>query len=138
MESSNSVGLHIRRGDYVEHALFKGICDLCYYKKGIKEILHDGKNHVFFIFSNDIQWCEEHIAPLLEGHEFFFINQNTGIHSCWDMFLMTHCKDLVIANSSFSWWGAFLNNRGGRVVAPKVWVNGGIECDIWLDDWIRL
>ena len=56
----------------------------------------------------------------------------------WDMFLMSHCKDLIIANSSFSWWGAFLNQRGGKVVAPKKWVNRDTEFDIWLDEWIRM
>lgn len=61
-----------------------------------------------------------------------------GSKSCWDMHLMTHCKDLIIANSSFSWWGAFLNNFGGRVIAPKRWVNRDAEFDIYDESWIRI
>lgn len=138
MENEDSVGIHIRRGDYLYEPAFMNICDLDYYKKAISEILTDGKNHTFYIFSNDMNWCKKNIAPLVKGHKLFMVTNNTGNNSCWDMFLMTHCKELIIANSSFSWWGAFLNNKGGRVIAPKVWVNRDAEYDIWLDGWIRL
>lgn len=138
MERENSVGIHIRRGDYLYEPAFMNICDLDYYERAIAEILKDGKEHTFYVFSNDMKWCEENIKPLVKGHQMIMVKDNTGKDSCWDMFLMTHCKDLVIANSSFSWWGAFLNNRGGRVVAPKTWVNRDAEYDIWLDEWIRL
>ena len=138
MEKDNSVGIHIRRGDYLYEPAFMNICDLDYYKKAIAEILTDGKMHTFYIFSNDMKWCEENITPLVKGHRMVMVTNNSGKNSCWDMFLMTHCKELIIANSSFSWWGAFLNNRGGRVIAPKVWVNRKAEYDIWLDEWIRL
>lgn len=138
MESENSVGIHIRRGDYLYSPAFNGICDLDYYKQGISQIVSDGLKHTFYIFSNDLKWCEENIKPLLSGHDVHFVTENTGSLSCWDMFLMTHCKDLIIANSSFSWWGAFLNNRHGRVIAPKKWVNREAKFDIWLDEWIKL
>lgn len=138
MEQTHSVGIHIRRGDYLNNASFSGICGLDYYTRAIQEILKDGQRHHFFIFSNDLSWCETHIAPLCEGHDMSFVRENMGNDSCWDMFLMAHCKDLVLANSSFSWWGAFLNRRGGRVVAPRTWVNREAEFDIWLDEWIRL
>lgn len=138
MEMENSVGVHIRRGDYLYVKEFYGISDIDYYERGIAEILRDGKKHVFYIFSNDIKWCEENIVPLCKGHEVIMVKGNTGKKSCWDMHLMTHCKDLIIANSSFSWWGAFLNDRNGRVIAPKTWVNRNAEFDIWLDDWVKL
>lgn len=138
MEAQDSVGIHIRRGDYLQCPEFMGISDLDYYQRAINEILSDGKKHVFYVFSNDIKWCEDHISPLLEGNEIVFVTNNKSNDSCWDMFLMTHCKDLIIANSSFSWWGAFLNNRNGRVIAPTKWVNREAEYDIWLEEWIRL
>lgn len=138
MENVESVGIHIRRGDYLYEPAFMNICDLDYYMRAINEILSDKKKHNFFIFSNDIHWCRENISPLLKGHDVVFITNNIGNNSCWDMFLMTHCKDLVIANSSFSWWGAFLNNRNGRIIAPKRWVNREAEFDIWLDEWIKI
>jgi hypothetical protein len=139
MESTdNSVGMHIRRGDYLYSPEFNGICDLGYYTNGINKIVSDGLKHTFYIFSNDIEWCENNIKPLLSGHDVYFVTENIGSMSCWDMFLMSHCKDLIIANSSFSWWGAFLNNRKGRVIAPKKWVNRDAKLDIWLNEWIRI
>ena len=138
MESINSVGVHVRRGDYQYSEAFRGICDLDYYARAIKEILSDGESHEFFIFSNDMAWCEENLRPLVGNNPLTMVTHNKGEHSCWDMFLMTHCKDLIIANSSFSWWSAFLNKRYGRVVTPDKWVNREAEFDIWLPEWIRV
>lgn len=138
LECENSVGVHIRRGDYLNSPELMNICDLDYYKKAINEITKDGVPHAFYIFSNDIAWCESNICPLCENHKVIMVTENKCKDSCWDMFLMTHCKDLIIANSSFSWWGAFLNNRGGRVVSPKKWFNRDAEFEIWLDEWIRI
>ncbi len=138
MERENSVGIHIRRGDYLQAAAFCGICDTNYYEKSIELILRDMKDHHFYIFSNDIPWCQQHIAPLLDGNEVTYVTQNTGSDSCWDMFLMTHCKDLIIANSSFSWWGAFLNTQGGRIIAPNPWMNKKAEMDVYAPGWIKI
>lgn len=112
--------------------------DLDYYERAIKEIQKDGLSHTYYIFSNDTQWCAKYIIPLCKDGNVVLVTNNTGKNSVWDMFLMSHCKDLIIANSSFSWWGAFLNQRGGKVVAPKKWVNRDTEFDIWLDEWIRM
>lgn len=135
---SNSVGIHIRRGDYLHVPEFGGICDLEYYKAGIDLILSDGEDPRFYIFSNDPVWCEENIVPLCKGCMVKIVSENKGENSCWDMFLMTYCRDLIIANSSFSWWGAFLNKREGKVIAPAKWVNRDAEFDIWLDNWIKI
>ena len=138
MENTDSVGIHIRRGDYLYEPAFMGICDLDYYRRGIQELLKDGTHHKFYIFSNDIEWCKANIDPLITEGEIVYVTNNVGNKSCWDMFLMSHCKDLIIANSSFSWWGAFLNNRGGRIIAPKKWTNREVEYDVWLKEWVRL
>lgn len=138
METENSVGIHIRRGDYLKCPDFMGISDLDYYERAIKEIQKDGLSHTYYIFSNDTKWCAKHIIPLCKDGNVVLVTNNIGKNSVWDMFLMSHCKDLIIANSSFSWWGAFLNQRGGKVVAPKKWVNRDTEFDIWLDEWIRM
>lgn len=138
MESENSVGIHVRRGDYLASTKWSGICDENYYQKGIKTILNDGKQHVFYIFSNDINWCKQKIVPLVTNHRAVIVTENKGKESCWDMFLMSHCKDLIIANSSFSWWGAFLNRRGGRVVAPNKWLNEDRRVEVWLNEWIKI
>lgn len=138
MENENSVGIHVRRGDYLASAKWSGICDEKYYHKGIETIVSDGEQHVFYVFSNDFDWCKQRIVPLLTNHRVVIVNENKGKESCWDMFLMTHCKDLIIANSSFSWWGAFLNNRGGRIIAPNKWLNEDRKVEIWLNEWIKL
>lgn len=134
----NSVGIHVRRGDYLNEPEFRGICGIDYYKKGIDNVLSDEKTHVFFVFSNDIQWCKENIEPLVGGKEIHYVTENKGKNSCWDMFLMTYCKDLIIANSSFSWWGAFLNQTVGRVIAPYPWLNRDCEIDIYEDTWLKI
>lgn len=138
MEVEDSVGVHIRRGDYLQDPAFRGICERDYYERAISEIEKDGKKHTFFIFSNDMEWCHNNILPILINHEVVMVKHNIGNLSCWDMHLMTHCKDLIIANSSFSWWAAFLNNRGGRIIAPSRWVNRVANYDIWSKDWVKL
>lgn len=138
IESTDSVGIHIRRGDYLNAPEFVGICDLPYYQKAIKQVKSDKKPHYFYIFSNDIDWCKDNITPLLDGNEVIFVTGNTGKQSCWDMFLMTYCKDLIIANSSFSWWGAFLNKRSPRVFAPDPWINRDCRKDVYAEGWIRI
>lgn len=136
--STDSVGIHIRRGDYLNTPEFRDICNLSYYQKAIQQVKSDNKHHIYYIFSNDIAWCKENITPLLEGDEVIFVTGNTGKQSCWDMFLMTYCKDLIIANSSFSWWGAFLNRRSPRVFAPDPWINRDCRKDVYAKGWIRL
>lgn len=138
MSDEASVGIHVRRGDYLQHPNFAGVCELDYYKKAISEILSDGEMHCFYIFSNDMQWCRDNIMPLVQGNEIVFMTENTGKNSCWDMFLMTYCRDLIIANSTFSWWGAFLNKMDGRIIAPKKWMNREAKFDIWSPDWIKV
>lgn len=138
ISSCNSVGLHVRRGDYLYAPEFNGICDLEYYKKAIAEILSNGKEHCFYIFSNDIEWCKQEIEPLLNGNKVVYVIGNTGKDSCWDMFLMTYCKNLIIANSSFSWWGAFLNKSANKVVAPYPWVNREGKIENYCKEWVKI
>ena len=137
INNSNSVCLHVRRGDYIapEHvAQYGGICTLDYYKQGIQIIqnkIHDAK---FFVFSNDIDWVKENLSV----PNSFFVNNNTGKNSYLDMFLMSHCKAAVIANSSFSYWGAMLNvNSNPIVVYPAKWFNTHTP-DIFPKNWIGI
>lgn len=138
INTNNSVGIHIRRGDYLHFDAFKNICDLNYYQNAIRNILSDNNKHVFYIFSNDMEWCKTNIIPLLNNNSYHLVTNNKGDQSYWDMFLMTYCKDLVIANSSFSWWGAFLNHRKGKVYAPNKWNNYKVQSDLWDPNWIRI
>ena len=118
--SSNSISIHLRRGDYIHNSHINnvhGTCDLDYYMKAIKYINKNTENIKYFIFSDDIVWCKENFDFL--ENKVFIDDTKSGID---DLELMKHCKHNIIANSSFSWWGAWLNENDNKiVVAPKTW-----------------
>lgn len=119
IKGSNAISIHVRRGDYVNHSLHGGVCDLDYYRKAIMHIETICKDPTYFVFSDDIDWCRENLQI---KRDCYFIDWNKGTESYIDMQLMSLCKHNIIANSSFSWWGAWLNsNRGNVVVAPGKW-----------------
>jgi hypothetical protein len=141
IRNSFSISIHVRRGDYVTLAAaseFHGLMGPAYYTAGADEILR-GKSETpsFFVFSDDPQWCKENIR--LSG-ETVYVDWNTGKQSFEDMRLMSNCKHHVIANSSFSWWGAWLNpSKEKIIVAPKQWFNDASnQTDIVPESWIRL
>lgn len=118
------VSIHIRRGDYVNHPLYGGICDLAYYQRAIAYIQENTDCDLYCIFSNDIEWCKKNLANLLIGKEVIYVNWNKGKDSYQDMYLMSQCKCNIIANSSFSWWGAWLNNHEEKmIICPQKWNN---------------
>ena len=119
---SQSVSIHIRRGDYLneKHKNTTGsVCTLKYYNLAIDLITDKVVNPFFYVFSDDIQWCKENInIPNVE-----FISWNNKEDSWQDMFLMSACQHNIIANSSFSWWGAWLNrNKDKIVIAPAGYI----------------
>ncbi|MCQ2149682.1 MAG: alpha-1,2-fucosyltransferase [Bacteroidales bacterium] len=136
MAGEESTGVHVRRGDYLNEPGFYGICGIDYYRKAIGKIGCAGKH--FYIFSDDIDWCRRELSPLLEDTEVDFVTWNTGTDSWQDMFLMSRCRHLIIANSSFSWWGAFLNRNEGTIIAPAVWVRGVDSSRICPPEWIKI
>ena len=93
---------------------------------------------LYCVFSNDMAWCEIHLPALLPGKEVVYAGWNKGAESYMDMWLMSLCRHNIIANSSFSWWGAWLNRNPKKVViAPERWMNSPIE-DPVSDKWIKL
>lgn len=138
IERCDSIGLHVRRGDYKNAPEFNGICTPAYYRKAIDKATNDGRTHTLFVFSNDIAWCRENIPAMCKDQEVVFVDGNKGSDSCWDMFLMTHCRQLVIANSTFSWWGAFLNRRAEHIYAPTTWLWRNCDIDILDPEWVRV
>ncbi|HSD07371.1 alpha-1,2-fucosyltransferase [Flavobacterium sp.] len=123
LQNNNTIAIHIRRGDYVTDKVtnqFHGICSFEYYEEAILKITSKIDNPNLVFFSDDPQWVKENF----EGFPFnkIFIAHNKGLNSWADMFLMSICSHNIIANSSFSWWGAWLNNNPEKiVVAPKDW-----------------
>ncbi len=139
MKNEITVSCHIRRGDYLKEP---GMC-VCtpdYYVRAIRMVNDRVHPTMYCIFSDDIPWCQEHMNDLgLMGHKVVFIGWNTGENSYRDMQLMSLCDHNIIANSSFSWWGAWLGKKDGRVIAaPEKWAHGNVVNDPICDDWIRV
>ena len=135
MQNSNSVSLHVRLGDYVNNPAYSNICTSAYYNKAINIIQSKVSEPKFFVFSDDTVWCKDHLK-IPNCH---IIDWNNKEESYWDMCLMTYCKHNIIANSSFSWWGAWLNTNPERIViAPGKWINDDRVqvSDIIPSDWI--
>ena len=124
-----SVGVHIRRGDYLEaDELYGGICTDEYYRKAMEEMKRQAPGCHFFLFTNDVPWARRNMA----GEGVTIVEGNEEAPGSMDMFLMSRCKHNIIANSSFSWWAAWLNeNPEKRIIAPARWVNGRDMPDIY-------
>jgi len=141
INKSNSVSMHIRRGDYVQKKRYQELyanCSLDYYKRGVEYIASKYENPKLFIFSDDIDWVK---ANFNFPYEYVFVSNNSGAKSYEDMRLMSLCKHNIIANSSFSWWGAWLNNNKEKIViAPKKWFNDGRinQDDVIPENWIKI
>jgi hypothetical protein len=119
-----SVSIHIRRGDYVtnpETSKVHGICSLEYYHKSMEFIASKEKDVQFFIFSDDLHWVMENFQS---NYYFELVNFKDNSSPVEELWLMSQCKHHIIANSSFSWWGAWLSqNPQKMVIAPKKWFN---------------
>ena len=137
----NSVSIHVRRGDYLTNPVTfqtHGLCDIDYYKKAIDEILDLVDKPHFFIFSDDQSWAKSNI---IFGAPTDYVMHNNSLKNYEDLRLMSYCRHHIIANSSFSWWGAWLGNNPEKIViAPKKWFNDPKidTTDLIPDTWLRL
>lgn len=130
MSETLSVSIHVRRGDYLGGI---PVMDEKYFYPAMAYFKERYGDVHFYVFSNDINWCREH----LKAEKITFVDWNTGKDSPYDMWLMTQCKHNIIANSSFSWWGAWLNrNERKVVVAPKIWFNRVSTPDVYCVRWV--
>jgi Glycosyl transferase family 11. len=146
--NTNAVGLHVRRGDYVNDPKMRSIFvafTMQYYLEAAQYIVQKVKNPVFFVFSDDVSWVKENLHMPYDVYyvdDSVQMNQECGPKSKGyeDMFLMSLCKHNIIANSSFSWWGAWLNQNPDKIViAPQKWCNQGFDyTDIVPEDWLRM
>lgn len=140
MNIENSVSLHVRRGDYVSNsaaALVHATNHQNYYIQSVSHIENTIVDPVFYIFSDDIIWAQQNIKT---KSKMIFIDHNLNAESYKDLFLMSQCKHNIIANSSFSWWGAWLNQNSSKIViAPKRWYVDATKStqDIYPEDWLK-
>lgn len=142
IKGSNTVFLHIRGGDYIKNPkafrLYGNICTVDYYKRAILLMKKKLYNPVFVVFTNDIKYAQS-IIPGKE--DMFFVSDfmNEDYEDWVDLMLMSSCKHAIIANSSFSWWGAWLiRNKDKIVAAPRKWINRRQNFDIWEPEWIKV
>jgi len=136
----NAVSLHVRRGDYLSnpHTLsVHGVCSIEYYVRAIRYIVDRVSDPVFFVFSDDLDWVK---TALRINYPCHFVDHNRGRESYNDMRLMSLCSHHVLANSSFSWWGAWLNPSESKiVVAPSQWFAKPVDVtDLLPEGWVRL
>lgn len=140
-KSQMPVSVHIRRGDYLENdEAYGGICTDAYYQKAIEIMEEKLPNAVFYIFSNDTQWAKQWIDHFYkEKSRFIVIESTTEDTGYLDLFLMSKCRAHIIANSSFSWWGAWLDpDQEKIVIAPSKWVNHQDMKDIYTREMIKI
>jgi len=139
--SSEAVAVHVRRGDYVTLAqanTFHGLCPPEYYRSAADKIAKQINKPVFFVFSDDIAWVKDNVKL---DYETVFIDHNDPDQGYEDLRLMSLCKHHIIANSSFSWWGAWLNSSPHKIViAPRIWFQKASQDtrDLIPPTWIRL
>ena len=140
ISQSNAVSVHVRRGDYVSlqsASTYHGTCSLDYYQKALEHVVGRIADPVFFVFSDDPDWTSENLRF---SHTTHYVRHNNTDSAFQDLRLMSKCKYHIIANSSFSWWGAWLSDQSDNlVVAPEKWFAGGRPTpDLLPADWIRI
>ncbi len=141
IEKTEAVSVHIRRGDYLENGgVYGGICTEDYYKGAVALMRERFPDAVFYLFSNEPGWAKEWAAAAGYDRERFVVIEGTSEDTGYlDLYLMSRCRHHIIANSSFSWWGAWLNpDRGKVVIAPSLWVNNRSMEDIYTREMVRL
>jgi hypothetical protein len=128
--ADDTCSIHVRRGDFLKIGFYNKLDMSNYYEKAIQEI---GADKHFVIFSNDIEWCKENF----KGIKATFVKSKLDF---MDLYLMSLCKDNITANSTFSWWGSYLNmNPNKRVVTPATWfIHTHPNEDIIPESWIKI
>lgn len=156
---AQTILIHVRRGDYVTnvHAnTFNGLSGIEYYKQAIENIRKEMGSRakvgtsatpiIFFLASDDVAWLQENITPLLDGSTYHLISGHAGVTEYEELHVMSLCQHFIIANSTFSWWAAWLSNSAVQsgttkiVVGPKQWVaNPKVDTrDVMPEEWIRI
>ncbi len=133
-----AVSIHIRRGDYLKPQHWKNtgsVCQLPYYKNAIEELERRVENPHYYVFSDDLDWVKES----LNLKNATYVDWNRGEDSWQDMMLMSHCRSHIICNSTFSWWGAWLDPKADKIVImPERWFQNEETPYIFPEGWIKV
>lgn len=139
IQATNAVSVHIRRGDYLEvNDLYGGICTPEYYAKSIRKMRQEVPGCHFFLFTNDPTWAKEVYG---KEADVTIVEGNDEDRGYLDLYLMIQCQHYILANSSFSWWGAYLSQNQTKnklVLAPSKWMNGKDCQDIYTEEMIKM
>ncbi len=140
IRNNDSVSLHVRRGDYVANATtlkMHGVCTPEYYRRAIDAIKEKISKPYFFVFSDDPEWVKSNFTFT----DPYRIVSAEGYADYQELSIMSRCKHNIVANSSFSWWGAWLGNNSDKIViAPRQWFSGfkGDTKDLLPQRWLKL
>jgi hypothetical protein len=136
-DSAHSISLHVRRGDYTKIYGGRDALPMTYYQNAIEYVRERVADPTFFVFSDDIAFSRENLPA---GPRYVFVDHNGEIEAHEDLRLMSSCRDHIIANSSFSWWGAWLNPDNDKVViAPNRWLDPAVpNPDLIPPTWQRI
>jgi len=138
INNCNAISIHIRRGDYLQSHWKQSlgvIKDMEYYKAAAAVMESRVSNPRYFIFSDDMEWVKANLP--LAGC--IYVDHNKDSSSFADMYLMSLCKHNIIANSTFSWWAAWLNQNPGKIVImPEKWMNNNACEGLYFNEWIKL
>ncbi|MCH5248425.1 MAG: alpha-1,2-fucosyltransferase [Lachnospiraceae bacterium] len=142
IEQTQSVSIHIRRGDYLlpqNQELFGNICTDYYYEQAMQAITGKYPNCIFYIFTNDLEWSYPWLKRRSDGKNKIIPVEVPKGRDHEALVLMSRCKHNILANSSFSWWASYLNDNPGKVViAPEKWLNGWDCSDIYRPDMTKI
>tara|TARA_R100000008_G_scaffold4749_1_gene2986 strand:- start:23912 stop:24679 length:768 start_codon:yes stop_codon:yes gene_type:complete len=132
-EGKNICSLHVRRGDYLSLSGYHTNLGTDYYQEAINIVIQNIPDCIFLVFSDDIEWCKN----IFSDDRFYFAEDGDD---ATEMCMMSMCTSHIIANSSFSWWGAWLSNSSG-VIAPKKWFSSEGPSDwssIYRSNWVTI
>lgn len=145
LKAEHSISVNIRRGDYATNEKtrnYHGLLSTDYFLEGVEYIvkeknLEKTKTEIF-IFSDDISWCQENLQSLEKFGKLIFVPREISATDA--MYLMSRCQNNVIANSTFAWWGAWLNDNSEKIViAPKHWMKAKVDTrDVVPESWVKL
>lgn len=136
IQNSNSVAVHIRRTDYLTNPNFKDICTPEYYKKAISYFNKKYPDSNFIFFSDDINWAIDQFG--ISSNHIYIKNDSSDDSTMRDLYLMSHCQNIIMANSSFSWWAAYLNkNQEKIVVHPEKYQNNS-DTVFYSSSWLNI
>ena len=129
--SKNSLGISVRRGDFLMLQHNHCVLSIDYYQESINEYFQNNIDSIY-VFSDDIPWCKQ-----VFGDSVFYVDDSPAVQ----LFLMTKMKHFIMSNSTFAWWGAYLNQNNGIIIAPDPWLGPAYDTsntnDIYHPSWIR-